>query len=192
MHPESYAETPVNQPGSDASRPPDHGQADSEPAFGLSWMFILFAVLVIGAAAVAGSVRSGKLNLNQYFSVPKPAAQAHPVQAAQVARPGEPAHTAQASTASKAIRGALVIPPAPLKPNTFVVTSISLGEPSFAIINGRSLIVGDPVAAPGVTGWKVSRIVDGAVLLQNGSTFTSLPLSLPGIKPLDDQLHPLN
>ena len=73
-----------------------------------------------------------------------------------------------------------------------MVTSISLGEPSFAIINGRSLIVGDPVAAPGVTGWKVSRIVDGAVLLQNGSTFTSLPLSLPGIKPLDDQLHPLN
>jgi len=169
MHPE----TPATEPAT-----PDHGQADSEPASGFSGLFILFAVLVIGAAAVAGAVKSGKLN--RYFSVPKPAAQA---QAAQAAQTGQ---------AIDVIHAALAIPPAPLKPNTFVVTSISLAQPSFAIINGQSRTVGDPVAAPGVTGWKVMRIVDGTVLLQNGPTVASLPLSLPGIKALDDQLHPLN
>jgi hypothetical protein len=81
--------------------------------------------------------------------------------------------------------------PAP-KAGTFVVTAISLGQPSFAIVNGKSRIEGDPVEAPGVTGWKVKQIVDGAVYLQNGATVTSIPLSLPGIKPLDDKLQPLN
>ena len=83
-------------------------------------------------------------------------------------------------------------PVAPLNPGAFVVTSISIGQPSFAIINGTSRVEGDPVEAPGVTGWKVRQIVDGAVVLQNGSTVASVPLSTPGIKPLDDALHPLN
>jgi hypothetical protein len=107
------------------------------------------------------------LNLNHFFNVPKPAAQAQ----AQV-------HAAA--------------PVAPLKAGAFVVTSISLGQPSIAIINGTSHAEGDPIEAPGVTGWKVMRIGDGTVWVQNGSTVAALPLTLPGIKPLDDELHPLN
>jgi len=142
-------------------------QTDSEPASGLSAKFIIFAIVVVGAAGLAGSLKSGKLTLNRFFNVPKVIAQAK-----ALALPAAPV--------------------APLKPGAFVVTSISLGQPSFAIINGESRTEGDPVEAPGVTGWKVKQIVDGAVWLQNGSTVASLPLTLPGIKPLDDQLHPLN
>jgi hypothetical protein len=137
--------------------------------------FVIFAILVIGAAAVGGLVQSGKISLKQYLS-PKPVvAQAAPAQALSP-------HAA----ATKA-------PPVPpLKPDTFVVTSVSVGQPSFAIINGISHAEGDPLTAPGVTGWKVHRILDDSVLLQNGKTFASVPLSTPGMKPLDDTLHPLN
>jgi hypothetical protein len=165
-------QTPVNGPAPSAfpryvSLPPER---DPEPASWLSAKFIIFAILVIGAAAVAGSLKSGKLTLPGYFHANKATAQARP----------------------SAAPAASAAPVAPLKPGAFVVTSISLGQPSFAIINGQSRIEGDPVEAPGVTGWKVKRIVDGAVWLQNGTTLAPLPLSMPGIKPLDDELHPLN
>lgn len=149
--------------------PPDESLL--EPASGLSAGFIIFAVLLIGAAAVAGSLKSGKLNLNKFFNVPP---------------------TAVAQGVRSAIAIPVAIPVAALKQDTFVVSSISLGQTGFAIINGQSRVEGDPVDAPGVTGWKVKRIGDGMVWLQNGSTLTSIPLSTPGIKPLDDQLHPLN
>lgn len=83
--------------------------------------------------------------------------------------------------------------PAPTpKPGTFVVTSISLGHPSYAIINGISRTEGAPVEAKGVTGWKVSRITDGGILLMNGSAVYPIRLSLPDIRPLNDSLRPLN
>ena len=132
-------------------------------------MFVILAILIIGAAGVGGAVQSGKLSLNKYFSTSKPATQAK----------------------SSAAPAASVTP---LKPGVFVVTAISLGQPSYAIINGKSRVEGDDVEAPGVTGWKVNRIMDGVVWLQNGKAFTPLPLTvqMPGIKPLNDQLHPLN
>jgi hypothetical protein len=80
----------------------------------------------------------------------------------------------------------------PLNTSALVVTSISLGQPSFAIINGVSRTVGDSVDAPGVTGWKIKAITEGTVLLQNGTSVASLTLSDPGLKPLNDDLHPLN
>jgi hypothetical protein len=130
----------------------------------LSARFVIFSILVIGAAVIGGSLKSGRLNLDATIKA-----------APQTKAPAAP-----------------VAPVAPLKPDAFVVTSISLGQPSFAIINGKSRTVGDPVEAPGATGWKVKQIIDGAVWLQNGAALASLPLSTPGIKPLDDQLHPLN
>ena len=140
--------------------------------------FVIFAILVIAAAAVGGAIQSGRLPLSRFFNTPKATVQA----AAQTIV----AHVAHAAPTPAAA------PVPPLKPDTFVITSISVGQPSFAIINGVSRVEGDAVEAPGVTGWKVRLIVDGAVVLQNGSTLTSLPLTTPGIKPLDDQLHPLN
>jgi len=166
------SETSLSGPGSSAVQnvaSADDGQ--SEPSAGRSFAFIVFAVLLIGVAAVAGMLQSGKLNLNQYFNVPKAGATAI---AAVVT------HVASAA------------PVAPLKPNAFVVTSISLGQPSYAIINGQSRTEGDALTAPGVTGWKVRQIADGVVSVQNGSTVTALGISTPGIKPLNDELHPLN
>jgi hypothetical protein len=152
-------------------------EADAEPRAGSAVAFAIFAVLVIGAATVAGLVKSGKLDLNKFFNVPKPAAQRQPAVPA-------PAHTAAARPPAAAA--------APLKPGAFVVTSISIGQPSFAIINGRSRSEGDALEAPGVTGWSVARITEEAVLVRNGSTYASLPLSTPDMKPLDDSLKPLN
>jgi hypothetical protein len=162
------------------SLPPEVDLPDPE-AF-LSAKFVIFAIIVISAAAVGGSVQSGRISLNRFF--PAKAAVQAPAASAVPAAPGAPAaHAAPAAVA---------VPVAALNPDAVVVTSISIGQPSFAIINGTSRVVGDAVEAPGVTGWKVKQIVDGAVLLQNGATVTSVPLSTPGIKPLDDTLHSLN
>ena len=179
---ETHAETPSPVPDPNAApaapscpRCPSSREKYShieQPNCVFTVPFILFAVLVIGVAAIAGAVQSGMLN--KFFNAPKPAAQV------------------VAAIAAHAAPIARVLPAAPLKPGAFVVTSISLAQPSFAIINGQSRMVGDTVTAPGLTGWKVKRIVDGAVVLENGSTLATLPLSIPGIKPLDDQLHPLN
>jgi hypothetical protein len=151
------------------SLPPEVDLPDPE-AF-LSAKFVIFAIIVISAAAVGGSVQSGRISLNRFF--PAKAAVQAPAASAVPAAPGAPAaHAAPAAVA---------VPVAALNPDAVVVTSIS-----------TSRVVGDAVEAPGVTGWKVKQIVDGAVLLQNGATVTSVPLSTPGIKPLDDTLHSLN
>jgi hypothetical protein len=168
-------EAAQNAPKGYISLPPEI-EEPKPPLF--SAKFVIFAIFLVGAAAIAGSVKSGRISLNRYFNVPGAIAPA------QAPAPQTPAHQS-APTAPAA-------PVAPLKPDAFVVTSISLGQPSIAIINGTSRVEGDAVEAPGVTGWKVKQIVDGAVVLQNGSTLTTLPLSTPGIKPLDDELHPLN
>jgi hypothetical protein len=164
------------------SLPPEIDLPD--PIFSVK--FVVFAIFVIGAAAVGGAVQSGRISLdrlppNPFFNAPK--AVAAPAQAPVAAAAAPAPHVAPAATPA---------PVPPLKPDTFVVTSISIGAPSFAIINGTSRVEGDPVEAPGVTGWRVRQIVDGAVVLQNRSTLATLPLSTPGFKPLDDELHPLN
>lgn len=172
---------PVTRPTPDVTKsyislPPETSRRD-EPFFPAK--FVIFAVLVIGAAATAGSLQSGRISLNRFFNVP----------ASAPAAPHPAFHTAPATATAPASTAA---PVPTLKPDTFVVTSISIGQPSIAIINGTSHIQGDPLQAPGVTGWKVGQIVDGAVILENGATVATIPLSAPAIKPLDDTLHPLN
>ena len=158
--------TPAKQPAPNATGAfrPYPVPVEEEPAPGVSAKFIVFAILLIAGAAIAGCFQSGKLSLTMFSK-----------------KPG------LAGTASATV--ATVPPP---KDGTFVVTTISVGQPSFAIINGTSHVEGDALEAPGVTGWKVRQIEDGAVVVQNGATLASLPLSTPGIKPLDDELHPLN
>jgi hypothetical protein len=173
MSVEIQPQSPTNKPKGYISYPPEVPCPDPEPFF--SARFVIFSILVIGAGALGGAIQSGRISLNQYFNTPK--AQVL-VSAANPKAHGSPAPSAT---------------PAPaFKPDTFIVTSISIGQPSFAIINGTSRVVGDHVEAPGVAGWKVRQIIDGAVVLQNGPTLVSLPLTTPGIKPLDDALHPLN
>ena len=207
------ADNPVKEPAPKAA--PSYQafstEADlEEPARCFSPGFIVFAVVVIGVAAIAGSIKSGKINLNWFFNVPKVASQAAGAHVFANTRgtAATPGMTAAASgmtaTASAPTAAAHAAPGAPgvhgtptgavppLKPGAFIVTSISLSPPAFAIINGRSRIVGDPVEAPGVIGWKVARVMDGAVILQNGGSFATLPLTAPGLKPLDDELKPLN
>jgi hypothetical protein len=149
-----------------------------EPAPFFSAKFILFTVVMMTAAVALGS--HGKIPFNPFSktAAPNAQAQASGPMAAIAALTGKPAPSAP--------------PVPPLNPASFIVTSISLGQPSFAIINGTSCTVGDAVAAPGVTGWKVESIMDGTVVLQNGASFANLQLTTPGIKPLDDDLHPLN
>ena len=136
--------------------------------------FLIFAIVAVVAAAIAGLIQSGKLPFLPHAASTSPtaagAAQSHP----SLLHP----------TAAVAV-------PLP-KPGAFTVTTISLVPPRFAIINGKSRVEGDSIDAPGVTGWKIAHIVDGAVLIQNGSTSAWLPETLPGIKPLNDQLHALN
>lgn len=131
--------------------------------------FAILATVLIAVAAVGGAVKSGKISLNGLFGK---------------AKSGTPEFVSVQSTQ--------VAHPQALQPGTFVVTSISLTEPSFAIINGISRAVGAPLEAPGVTGWKVARIMDGSVVVQNGATYTTLPLTTPEMKALDDNLKPLN
>jgi hypothetical protein len=204
------ADNPVKEPAPKAA--PGYQafptEADlEEPARCFSPGFIVFAVVVIGVAAMAGSIKSGKINLNWFFNVPKVASQAAgaPVLGNTRGTAATPGMTAAASAPTAAASGTAHSAPGapgvhgtptgavpPLKPGAFIVTSISLSPPAFAIINGRSRIVGDTVEAPGVIGWKVARVMDGAVILQNGGSFATLPLTAPGLKPLDDELKPLN
>jgi len=143
---------------------------EPEPRSVFSVPFIIFAVFVIGGAGIAGAIQSGKISTNRLFKAAKAAAPS-------------------IASALPALHTAPVMPP---KAGTFTVTSISLGQPSYAIINGQSHAVGDPVQAPGVSGWKVGRIDDDRVWLQNGSTWSAVPLTEPGLNPLNDTLHPLN
>jgi len=136
---------------------------------------------------------SGKMSLNQFFGARKGMAPA----VSEVASGGSvvaPVIKAVSPVIAAIIPKAVRAPAAPLpSPDTFKVTSISMGDPSIAIINGISHAVGDEVNAPGVSGWKVKQIGEDAVVLENGSTDMTVPLSMDdGLKPLDDGLHPLN
>jgi hypothetical protein len=161
--------TPVANPApkSYISYPPEP-IPDPEPF--LSAKFVIFSVLVIGGAALGGLVQSGKISLKK-----------------------DAVNQVVAVARTVAVKPAPAPAPVPTpKPDAFVVTSISLGQPSFAIINGVSHVEGDSLEAPGVSGWKVHQIVDGAVILQNGATTATIPETTPGLKPLNDDLHPLN
>ncbi|MGA3169935.1 MAG: hypothetical protein ABSE62_02880 [Chthoniobacteraceae bacterium] len=164
-------QTPAKQPVQPAPViVPYSPPVEPEPRSGFSALFIIFAVLVIGGAGIAGAIQSGKISVNGLFKAAKTAAPS-------------------IAAALPSFHMAPVMPP---KPGTFTVTSISLGQPSYAIINGQSRTVGDPAPAPGVFGWKVGRIEDGRVWLQNGATWFAVPLTEPGLKPLDDTLNPVN
>ena len=149
-------------------------------------------MVVLGGATLAGAYQGGLIS----FAKAKPpvaatvaTASARPV----TGIPAKPAATAHVPTVAEKIAAAVPAKPiAPPKEGTFVVSSISLGQPSIAIINGQSRVQGDPVEAAGVTGWTVSQITEDAVVLRNGVTLASIPLATPGIKPLNDELHPLN
>jgi hypothetical protein len=158
-----------NAPKQYVSLPPEKAP---EPF--LSGKFVAFAIFVISIAAGAGLVQSGRISVAKYIDTRKVAAVA-PFVAAIIPKSAQ-------------------VPAVPAPPaGTFTVTSISIGDPSFAIINGVSRSVGDPVDTNGVTGWKVKQIGDEVVVLQNGTTVTSVPLTIPdGLKPLDDSLHPVN
>ncbi len=176
---------------------------ETDPPQGFfSAKFVIIAILAAGALTFAGLIQTGKISLHRSSTTPK--ASAPPTALAWVTNS---LSTTKAALAANSARVSEEIPPAnsnrttkpvppapvaPLKPDTFTVTSISIGQPSIAIINGISRAEGDPVEAPGVTGWRVRQILDDTVILQNGPTQTTLPISTPGIKPLDDQLHPLN
>ena len=174
------------------SLPPEQWSGP-EPIFTVR--FIAFTFFAFLFAVAGGLAASGRLSLLHLTLIP-PAA---PHIAAQAvipqSAPASAANPARHWTAPAIIKAIMAAPPAPapvLQPGTFTVTSIALGQPSIAIINGTSHVEGDPLEAPGVTGWKIRQILEEAVIVQNGSTLASLPLSTPGLKPLDDQLHPLN
>ncbi len=194
------------------SLPPEQ---DYAPAGFFPAKFVIIAILAAGALTLAGLIQTGKISLNRSSSASKAPAQtpsvlswvtnslsaAKAASAANSARVADDAPAAGRLASAKAApirkmepvaKAAPAAPVPPLNPKAFTVTSISIGQPSIAIINGVSRVAGDPVEAPGVTGWKVRQILDDAVILQNGATQATLPLSTPGINPLNDQLHPLN
>jgi len=192
--------TPASSPKGYVVLPPE---VEAAPDKVFSGKFVVFTIFVIGLAIVGGLAKSGKpaliqyVTLSHYFNVAKAAAMA-PASGAAAAPASQDAAAPAAPVAQKvsAAPAENAAGPAPsvvtLDPNTFVVTSISIGQPSFAIINGTAKVVGDAVEASGVTGWKVSQIEDGTVWLQNGASLAALHLSTPGIKALDDNLRPLN
>jgi hypothetical protein len=190
------AQNPANPPPAAAPVcPPYSDPVEIRPEPFLSMRFVIFAVLVIALAIAAALLKTGKGSLNDFFSAPKPVPQSTPAAPQPKAKPAMTVVQAKSPAIPAAIHSVAVASPKPAeppKPGTFVVTSISLSQPSFAIINGKARFVGDNVEVPGATGWKVSQIADGFVYLQNGTTFTTLPLNTPSIKPLDDQLKPLN
>jgi len=194
--------TPISPPAAPQAAPQGYiryapEEPCPEPEAFLSLRFVIFAVVMIGGATAGGLIQSGKIPLNGLSKIPAAVAAlaTHPLQAGKASPAGPAAQPLQAVSAviHRVVAAAPTATPVPpLKPDAFVVTSISMGQPSIAIINGTSRVEGDPVEAPGVTGWKVSRIVDGAVVFQNGSALATVLLSTPGLNPLNDQLHPLN
>jgi hypothetical protein len=91
--------------------------------------------------------------------------------------------------ASAAVR-TVVVPKVVLDEKSFKVTSILLGNPSFAIINGRTYAEGEflrapkVAAAPGTTSapaarTRVYRINDGSVVLQNQEQLITVALQRP-------------
>ncbi|MGB8168437.1 MAG: hypothetical protein WCF18_13150 [Chthoniobacteraceae bacterium] len=89
-----------------------------------------------------------------------------------------------ASTPTRVVEAPKVV----LDAKSFKLTSILLGEPSLAIINGRTYSEGEYLRAPktaAIAGTpapqrtRVFRINDGHVVLQNGEQLITLPLLRP-------------
>jgi hypothetical protein len=175
-----------------------------EPVTFLSAKLVAFAVVVFAAATVAGLVRSGRLEISGFgvkpaavvsAGAPVSADATTPVAANPVAaqKPVMVTQKPVSFVANAAVQPVKPVAPSPTLPaGTFTVSSISVGNPSFAIINGTAKVAGDAVEANGVTGWSVRQITESTVVLQNGSGVAELPLTSPGLNPLNDKLNPLN
>jgi hypothetical protein len=173
-----------------------------EPEAFFSAKFVVFCVIVIGIAALAGAVQAGLIPVQSYLAklpgvnssglsfAPSSATPA-PISPVAPAAAVSPAAVA-AKAAPSPLIPATPPPPKSFPASTFVVSSISIGNPSFAIINGVSRLKGDLVETDTVKGWTVRQIVENAVVLQNGEALETIPLSAPELKPLDDTLKPLN
>ena len=82
-----------------------------------------------------------------------------------------------------------VTPPAGPSADLLHVTSISLGKPRLALINGRQVSEGESFTVPGADHkseftFLVQRITDGEVELSDGTQSITAALSLPQRKPL--------
>jgi hypothetical protein len=175
-------------------------EPDPEPEPFFSARYLVFAFIVISLAAIGGSIQSGRITLNQVLHLP-PSAQVTvsfapstaapaPVASAVHAAPGT---VAKVRPAAAPVGAATPIPaPKSFPPDTFVVTSIAYGNPSYAIINGFSYENGQEVKNDSVKGWIIRQITENSVILQNGDSLETVPLSTPKLKPLDDTLQPLN
>lgn len=154
--------------------------------------FLILAIIAVVATILAAVIQSA---INRHNQPATPAAHAaarvHPVAPAHAATSASPAHSVTPAGLITPVRLIAAIPVPTPKPGVFTVTTISLAEPRFAIVNGVSRFEGDFLEAHGVTNWKLTRIADGAILIQNGPTSTWLPLSAPRIRPLNDKLNPL-
>jgi hypothetical protein len=168
-------------------------EPEAAPKPFLSVGFVIFSVVVIGAAGLGGAVQSGRISLDRFFNAPQtigsgslsfaPSAPgAHAAPKAPVLPPPPPSAPAPSVPAA----------PKSFPPKTFVVSSISIGNPSFAIINGVSYTKDKEVQSDTVKGWIVRQITENSVILQNGDTAETVPLNSPDLKPLDDTLQPLN
>ena len=89
---------------------------------------------------------------------------------------------------------ATVAPPA-LDEKSFKVTSILLGNPALAVINGRAYSEGEFLRLPKTAGplrVRVQRIADGMVMLQHDKQALNVPLFRPELEPKAQELEVLN
>jgi hypothetical protein len=172
-------------------------EPEPEPEALFSAKFVVFCIFVIGAGALAGGIQSGQIPVQRYLHLPVSSGSTVSL-APSSATPAPAAHAAPAAVAvpAKVAPAALIAatpaPPISFPAKTFVVSSISIGNPSIAIINGISRVKGDLVETDSVKGWTVRQIRENAVVLQNAATLETIPLSTPELNPLDDTLKPLN
>lgn len=181
-------------------------EPDPEPKPFITVNFVAFTVAVITVAALAGLVQSGRIPLDRFTGGHKAVAQIAPAAPAAPAAAASPAATAHPSASpagpatapAQAATAAVVAKPSPpplptaFPPDTFVVSSISIGQPSFAIINGISRVKNELVETDKVKGWTVRQINGDSVVLQNDGVLETVPLNTPKFNALDDTLKPLN
>jgi hypothetical protein len=175
-------------------------EPDPEPEPFFSVRFILFCAVVFNLAVLGGSIQSGRIRVDRYLHLKEPPTSTTVSFAPSVAAASPVAPVAHASPSAsgapgslaKPVNAALALIAPTFPPDTFVVSSISIGNPSFAIINGVSRFKDSLVETDTVKGWTVRTITENSVVLQNGRTLKTIPLSAPKLKPLDDTLQPLN
>jgi hypothetical protein len=174
-------------------------EADPVPEPIFSARFLVFAFIVISLAAIGGLVRSGRITVNQVLHLPASStatvsfapSSAVPAPAAAAVH-AAPASVVQPRPAAPVAAAVPIAAPKSFPPDTFVVTSIAIGSPSYAIINGFSYEIGQTVNSDTAKGWFIRQITGNSVVLQNGDSVETVPLSTPKLKPLDDTLQPLN